>query len=110
MNGKGKGNRVHGLLLVIVHNFHIASVAVVPNETQPVLVIDAHAVLTFPIPSKCFEVVSARDCEVLEIRGPMQYGELLERRGPEASWNAPALSGLPQQLRISVLEALDQRV
>ena len=39
---------------MIIHNFHVRSVSFFPHETDPPLMVDANAVLTFAVTFKFF--------------------------------------------------------
>ena len=47
-----------GSLSVVIHNFHIACIAVIPDKTQTKLVIDANAVLSRAVAIQGFQSVS----------------------------------------------------
>jgi len=52
-------------LLVIIDDFDIPRIALVPPETDPPLVIDADAMLAGPIPFKGFKMIPRRLGQVL---------------------------------------------
>jgi len=58
--------------LVIIDDFHIIRVAVLPAETQTVLLIDADAVLAVAIPPERFQFVSHRDFQIIQGLGFIQ--------------------------------------
>jgi hypothetical protein len=61
---------------VIVNNFNIAFLAVRPSETDPVLVVDADAVLTEPIALQHLQSIAWRRTEDVERSSGVQLGEL----------------------------------
>src|SRR3990172_41936 len=62
------------LSLVIVHDLNIDRTrrTFPPLETNPPLVIDADAVLAFPIPEQCLEAVAGKGGEVLQRPGRLE--------------------------------------
>ena len=42
-------------LTVVIHNFHIARIAVLPDEAQAKLVVDTNAVLFRAVTRQCFQ-------------------------------------------------------
>jgi hypothetical protein len=61
---------------VIVHDFYVPSVAVVPHETNPPLVIDSDAPLAVAIPRELFQAVSRWDSQILYASSLVQLCEL----------------------------------
>jgi hypothetical protein len=54
-------------VLVIIHDLHIVSVPVVPDETDAILIVDPNAVLSTPIACERLEPVAGEYCEVTEV-------------------------------------------
>jgi len=52
---------------VIVHDLHIVGVPVVPDETDPVLIVDANAVLATPVARERLEPVARKHRQVAEL-------------------------------------------
>ena len=53
--------------LVIIHDFHVVGVAVVPGEADAVLIVDADAVGCGAISFQSFELVSGGRAEIVEL-------------------------------------------
>jgi hypothetical protein len=51
---------------VVVHDFNIKSISIQPAKADPPLVIDANAVLTFPVSMQDFQAVSGRRTQKLD--------------------------------------------
>ena len=51
---------------MVVDDFHLVGVAVTPTKANPPLIVDADAVLTFPISTQCFQTVAGWDTQVSE--------------------------------------------
>ncbi len=45
---------------VVIGYFHIIRIAIAPNETHAILIVDADTVLACPIPTQCFQPVPRR--------------------------------------------------
>jgi len=71
------------LSLVIVHDLNIDRTRRTfrPLETNPPLVIDADAVLAFPVPEQRLETVARQGGKVLQRHGRLETIKL-QRRGP----------------------------
>lgn len=71
---------------MIVHDFNIKNISILPAKTNPPLVIDADAVLSFTVTFQGFQPVAGRDLEVLQPLCLMQEQELASGdtlNGPE---------------------------
>src|SRR5271155_5337700 len=64
--GMGGGEITHGPASMIIDNFYIERVTVLPSETDAPLVINADAVLTRPIPKQSLEPVPGRHSQIIE--------------------------------------------
>jgi hypothetical protein len=64
---------------MIVNNFDIIRITGRPSETYPPLIIDADAVLTYPLPFKRLQLVSRRLHHILKMPGAIQKKELTTR-------------------------------
>jgi hypothetical protein len=54
---------------VIVGNLNLKGIAVAPGETDPPLIVDADAVLSFAAPFQLFQPVSERHAKILKRDG-----------------------------------------
>jgi hypothetical protein len=57
---------------VVIHNLYVAGVACIPNEADPVLIIDTNAVLTLSIARKGFQPVSGRMVKLFSSRAALR--------------------------------------
>jgi hypothetical protein len=63
---------IHALpVLVIVHDLHIVSVPVVPDDADTILIVDPNAVLSTPIACERFEPVAGECHKITEVVGRM---------------------------------------
>jgi hypothetical protein len=61
---------------VVVHDLDVLRFAVLPHETDPILVIDPDAVLPPPITAEGLEVVTRKRAQVVESLGRVQLRQL----------------------------------
>lgn len=55
---------------MVIHDLNVVRVAVSPPETDPPLVVDPNAVLTFPVSCQFFQPIPGWDSQVLDrLRG-----------------------------------------
>ena len=59
---------------VIIHDFNFVGVACPPFKTDPPLVIDSNAVLSFPVAVQFLQPVSGWSLQVVQRLGSMQHG------------------------------------
>ncbi len=62
-----------GTQSVVIDDLHVEGIALVPDKTDPPLVINANAVLTGTLPVKRFEAVGRRDAEVIQDSGIIEH-------------------------------------
>lgn len=92
---------------MIIDDFNVVSVPSAPYEAQPILIVDANAVLAFPVPRQRFQTVSRWPKQIRKTLDGIKHRNLLQRRSTNVRRDAPALAGFPQHLRIGVREAPD---
>jgi hypothetical protein len=61
---------------MVIGDLHIKGIAFLPLEADPPLIIDPDAVLSFPIPFKCFQAVTGRLRQILERPHAVQIQKL----------------------------------
>ena len=71
--------------LVVIHDLHVKSISIAPNETHAILIVDSNAVLPSTITAKPLQVIPWRHPQVIELEGSIQDGELLERSSVQIS-------------------------
>ena len=82
---------------MVVHYLDLFRPAIVPNEANPVLVVDPDAVLTLPIAGQGLEVIAWERAEVVESLGRVELRELALRNPgdrPEPAGRDPLKQGL----------------
>ena len=64
------------MVLVIVHDFNVVSVAVSPHETETPLIVNPNAVLPRSVAMQCFQAIAGRSCQVAQFDGAVQLPKL----------------------------------
>jgi len=90
---------------VVVHDLDVLRFAVLPHETDPILVIDPDAVLRPPITAKGLEVIARKRAQVVESLGGMQLRQLA--LSDPSNVPKPSRVPLKQRLGVSVPEGPD---
>ncbi len=96
----------HWSSLVVIHNFHIVRITVAPHEAYAKLVIDADAVLSFPLSFERFQTIARRGSQITELGCDVQLPKLplgYPREGPETLHPLPGM----QLLRVRRAKGLD---
>ena len=60
------------MLLVIIHNLHVVGIAIAPDKTNAPLVIDADAVLAFPVTFQGFQMIAGRRPQIAKFGRDIQ--------------------------------------
>ena len=61
---------------MVIHDFHVEGVALVPVEANPPLIIDPYTVLSGTFPAKHLETISWRHTEVIKGSGVVDHSKL----------------------------------
>lgn len=61
---------------MVVRDFNFVGVAILPDETDPPLVIDSNAVLSLAVSAQRFESVAGRHRQVMQFLGCVEHGQL----------------------------------
>lgn len=91
---------------MVVHHLDLLRVAVLPDEADPILVVDPNAVLPLPIAGKSLKVIARERAEVVEALGGVQLRQL-PLRNPGNGSEPPRRVSLKQGLGVSVPEGPD---
>jgi hypothetical protein len=67
---------IHGEMSVVVNKFNVFGAAVRPSKAEPILIIDANAVLSGPITAQRLQAVTGRNPEVVELVGDLELPQL----------------------------------
>jgi hypothetical protein len=58
--------------LVIVHNLNLVDISIAPAKADTKLVVDAYAVLSFPVCMEWLQPIAWRSCEIAQFGGAIQ--------------------------------------
>lgn len=97
--------------LVVVDDLDAVGVAVLPDEAESPLVVDADGVLADAVPLQRFEPGGRRSAwgaEVAEVGGRIEHDELAQGAALDVGRDAPARAAVEEALRVGVGEGLDQ--
>ena len=51
---------------MVINDLDVKRIAIAPNETDPILIVDADTVLTLPIAFQSFKAIPGKDCEITQ--------------------------------------------
>jgi hypothetical protein len=51
---------------MIINYLNVKCIAIAPNETDTILIVDADTVLTLPITLQSFKAIPRKDCQITE--------------------------------------------
>ena len=103
---------------MIIHNFHVQRILIVPAETHAPLVIDPDAVLAFPVGLQRLQMVPKRHPQIVQTSRLVQQQQFSPRHAPnlrreaadDSSLNSLSVSGQakpriirPESITISVI-------
>jgi hypothetical protein len=92
---------------MIVHNFHIMRLAILPREANSPPIIDPNAVLPDPAPFERFEMIARRYSKVLQASGGIKVKELAARHALDGPKPENGLV-VKEKLRIPAPKRSDQ--
>jgi hypothetical protein len=58
---------------VVVDDLHVLGVAILPDETDPVLIVDPDAVLTTPVPGQRFQPIAGKRRQIANLSGGQPF-------------------------------------
>ena len=61
--------------LMIIHNFHVESVSISPDEAYSPLVVNSNTVLSLTVSFKGLEPIARRGSQVAQLRGTVKHGQ-----------------------------------
>ena len=88
---------------MVIHNLRVGSTFVRPHEAQPPLVIDADAVLAFPVSSQHFQTVAGRAAQKIQCLRCIQLGQFSFCHGLDVG-KAAGCASAEQTLRFCAVE------
>jgi hypothetical protein len=88
VGGRCFGKRRLTSRLVVIDNFDLVGMIVLPFKTDPELLVDPDAVLIFPVAPKAFQTIGRRDRELTDFSNTIYLIQLALRIRPQRSWTA----------------------
>lgn len=93
---------------MVVNDFDIKRMTILPSKAQPPLIVDADAVLARTVPAKGFEAVPGRNAQIIERRRGGQHRQF-PASGSLNGTKPPHESILGQLLGITTAKAADHK-
>jgi hypothetical protein len=92
---------------MVVDDFDIPRISIMPAEADTPLVVDSNAMLAGPVAAEFLKAIARRDPEIVERLGGVD-GDQLAEHDPAELRQEPAYGlAVEQTLRVAVREALD---
>lgn len=92
---------------MVVNNFDVVRIFILPNKADAVLVVDPDALLSFAVALERLQPVARRHFQIVQLDGGVENGQPLPGRSPDARRDAAAFAGRPQSLCVLIPEAHD---
>ena len=54
-------------MLMVINNFHVIRVPIIPTEAHPPLVVNANAVASSSVAAQLFQPIAGRDTQIMQI-------------------------------------------
>jgi hypothetical protein len=92
---------------MVVHDLNFVRIASIPDKADAVLIIDANAVLPFPVAAQSFQMISWRDSQIAQLRDSIQNEQLAFGYAMEIRRQSFALARPPKLLGSRIRKTLD---
>lgn len=90
---------------VVIYDFNVFNVSVVPCEADSPFVIDSDAMLTLPVTLERFQTVAGGNPQVIEDCGPVQHSQLPKGTPLNVSGEPGRRDTIEEAFRVRVFEA-----
>jgi hypothetical protein len=94
---------------MVVDDFNVVGVAMLPDKADPPLIVDAYAVLTRAVALQGFQPVTRRYAQILDAPSPVEV-EKFPAGGPFESPEPRDIHIVKQRFRISAAKGTDHAV
>lgn len=92
---------------MIVYDFNVVRVSVMPAKADPPLIVDANAVLALSVLGKLLQPIARRHSEVCQSNGPVQHPQFSEGRSHQTWRDLPGEFPAEEPFRGLVFEVPD---
>jgi len=92
---------------MIINDFNVVASIGLPDKADPPLVVDANAVLAFPVSRDRFKSIAWGNPQILNILGGVQHAQLATHYGLKIAGRSPDHAAVPDGFRLRILECPD---
>jgi hypothetical protein len=89
---------------MIISDFNVVGSVGLPDKADPPLVVDANAVLAFPVSRERFKSIAWGHPQILNILGGVQHAQLATRNGLNIAGEPPDHTAVSDRLRLRILK------
>jgi hypothetical protein len=104
---RGELLRSHDGLLMVIHDLDAVGIPILPEETNPPLIVDPNAVLTFAVTFQSLKAVGRRRLQIFKGTSPLKHPEFSKSHPLNILRKLSRNLTMEQPLRLFVLEVLD---
>jgi hypothetical protein len=89
---------------MIINDFDVVGSIGLPDKADPPLVVDANAVLAFPVSRERFKAITWRHPQILNILRGVPHAQLATRNGLNIAGQSPDHTTVPDGFRLRILK------
>jgi hypothetical protein len=89
---------------MVINDFNIICIALYPGETDAPLIVDADAVLSFPIPAESFQSISRRYAKVIDAGSSIDHSKFSQGSLLNGLWQLFGVAPVKNLFRFFVIE------
>ena len=89
---------------MIISDFYVVGSIGLPDKADPPLIVDADAVLAFPVSRERFKAIAWGHPQILNILGGVQHAQLASRNGLNIAGEPADHTAVPNRFRLRILE------
>lgn len=92
---------------VVIDDFHVVGVTVIPSEADAPLIVDPDAVLAFALTLQGFQPIGRRNAQIIQHAGVPQHAQLAACHRLDIDRQAPGRRSAPDPFRFLVSKVPD---
>jgi hypothetical protein len=92
---------------VIIYDFHIVTITVLPSKTNPPLLVDANAILTYAITAQFLQSVSRQDFQIVKLFRRVENFQFHSRLALDIRWQGTGFLALKEFFGLFIGEGLN---